>query len=68
MKTKSKKCESPFIPYDDNSLEHNKNCPDYGQTWRITQSAWLESDSIEYSEFVEDIKNKILGNNIKLPR
>lgn len=50
---------SVFVPYDDNNIEHVLAGPDYGQP--ESSSAWSEIDSIEYSDYVSDIEEKILA-------
>ena len=47
-----------FVPYDDNNIDHVKNGPDYGQP--ESRSCWNEMDSLEYSDYVEEIRSKIL--------
>jgi hypothetical protein len=48
-----------FIPYDDGDLEHVENGPDYGQI--DSSSAWNEVDSLEYTDYVDKIEEKILA-------
>ena len=48
-----------FVPYDDNNIEHVLAGNDYGQP--NSSSAWSETDSSEYPDFVEFIEEKILN-------
>lgn len=50
-----------LIPYDDNNMAHVLAGPDYGQVDSGSkETAWTEIDSWEYSDFVSDIRTKIL--------
>lgn len=59
------KSDAPnFVEYNDNNLEHVLAGPDYGQPH--SQSCWNEVDSLEYPDYVEEIRHRILTHPIKI--
>lgn len=50
-----------LVPYNDNDMEYVLAGPDYGQVDSGSkETAWIELDSKEYSDFVDDITARIL--------
>ena len=58
--------EPVFVEYDDENLSHVSSGPDYGQPWSAS-NAWVETDSVEYPNFVRLVNSKILKNPLRLP-
>lgn len=64
MKRKNSLTAPEFVEYNDNNLAHVSAGPDYGQPH--SQSCWNEVDSLEYPDYVEEIRHRILTHPMKI--
>lgn len=64
MKRKNSLTAPEFVEYNDNNLAHVSAGPDYGQPH--SQSCWNEVDSLEYPDYVEEIRRRILTRPMKI--
>jgi hypothetical protein len=64
MKHKNSLNAPEFVEYNDNNLEHTREGPSYGQP--NSSSAWEEINSVEYPDYVKEIRHRILTHHVKI--